>query len=139
LHLLLSKAMRFLSNKLTRKNISGPSKAEWIGRSDRIVSAIQKMHGDRYAKSDPIFEKNPELEFDAKISDRSEVCAIYEKSEGEMAWMGTDSQIEAATDAADTEIQRQRESITSNSTIKKRLKKYDSVTLNLSRFHQKCR
>jgi hypothetical protein len=47
----------------------------WIGRSDLIGSLIQKAQVDRNAESDPILEKDLDLECDPKISDPSEACA----------------------------------------------------------------
>jgi hypothetical protein len=57
-----------------RKNIVVPLKVKWIGRSDRIGSAIQIMQVDRNAESDPIFQKDLDLEYDPRKSDRSEAC-----------------------------------------------------------------
>jgi hypothetical protein len=54
-----------------RTIIFGPLKAKWIGRSDRIGSAIQKMEVDRNAESDPIFQKDLDLEYDPRKSDGS--------------------------------------------------------------------
>jgi hypothetical protein len=48
----------------------------WIGRSDRIGSAIQKMEVDRNAESDPIFQRDLDLEYDPRKSDRSEACTL---------------------------------------------------------------
>jgi hypothetical protein len=57
-----------------KKNIFGTLIAKWIGRSDRIGSAIQKMQVDRNVESDPIFHKDLDLEYDPRKSDRSEAC-----------------------------------------------------------------
>jgi hypothetical protein len=57
----------------------GPLKAKWIGRSDRIRSAIQKMEVDRNVESDPIFQKDLDLEYDPRKSDWSEACQILTK------------------------------------------------------------
>jgi hypothetical protein len=54
------------------KNIDGPLKAKWIGRSDRIGSAIRKMQVDWNAELDPIFQKDLDLECDPRKSDWSE-------------------------------------------------------------------
>ena len=40
----------------------------WIGRSDRIRSSLQNVQVDRNAESDPILEKDLDLERDPKKS-----------------------------------------------------------------------
>jgi hypothetical protein len=65
----------FTSDALSFAFIVFKSHAKWIGSSDWIGLAIQKMHVDRNAESDPIFEKDLDLEFYLKISDRWEACS----------------------------------------------------------------
>jgi hypothetical protein len=61
-------------NQAKRKNIFVSLKAKWIGRSDRIGSAIQKMEVDRNVESDPVFQNDLDLKYNPRKSDRSEAC-----------------------------------------------------------------